>query len=196
MQLLVSDTSPYARKCRILLRELNLLQRVTETDAHPFQDGETLLSANPLGRVPCLVMDDGRALTESTVIAAYLNETAEQSWTSDWDDRRLEALGTGLIDLAVGRRVEMVRDKAIYSDYWLGRRERGIGRALDQLEAECETGIERASLGALTITTALSYLDFRYPEAGWREGRPNLRALFEGWAAREAFTATEPPADA
>lgn len=196
MQLLVSDTSPYARKCRILLRELNLLKRVTETDAHPFQDGETLLSANPLGRVPCLVMDDGRALTESTVIAAYLNEAADQSWTSDWDDRRLEALGTGLIDLAVGRRVEMVRDEAIYSDYWLGRRERGIARALDQLEAECETGIERASLGALTIATALSYLDFRYPEADWRDGRPNLAALFEAWAVRDAFADTEPPADA
>lgn len=196
MQLLVSDTSPYARKCRILLRELGLLGRVSETDAHPFQDGETLLSANPLGRVPCLVMDDGRALTESTVIAAYLNETAEQSWTSDWDDRRLEALGTGLIDLAVGRRVEMVRDEAIYSEYWLGRRERGIGRALDQLETECPGGLDRMSLGALTAAVALSYLDFRFPEANWREGRPNLVALFEDWAARDAFVETEPPADA
>lgn len=196
MQLLVSDTSPYARKCRILLRELGLLGRVSETDAHPFQDGETLLSANPLGRVPCLVMDDGRALTESTVIAAYLNECADKSWASDWNDRRLEALGTGLIDLAVGRRVEMVRDKAIYSDYWLGRRERGIARALDQLETECGPGLERGSLGALTIATALSYLDFRYPEANWREGRPNLLGLYDDWATRPSFAETEPPADA
>lgn len=196
MQLLVSDTSPYARKCRILLRELNLMDRVNETDAHPFQDGETLLAANPLGRVPCLVMDDGRALTESTVIAAYLNEAAATPWASDWDDRRLEALGTGLIDLAVGRRVEMVRDTAIYSDYWLGRRERGIGRALDQLETECSGDLDRLSLGALTVAVALSYLDFRFPEANWREGRPQLLALYQDWAAREAFAQTEPPADA
>lgn len=196
MQLLVSDTSPYARKCRILLRELDLLGRVSETDAHPFQDGEILLAANPLGRVPCLVMDDGRALTESTVIAAYLNEVADKPWASDWDDRRLEALGTGLIDLAVGRRVEMVRETAIYSDYWLGRRERGIARALDQLETECGPGLELASLGALTIAVALSYLDFRYQEANWRDGRPHLQALYEGWAVRAAFAATQPPADA
>ena len=196
MRLLVSDTSPYARKCRILLRELDLLHQVRETDAHPFQDGETLLAANPLGRVPCLIMADGRALTESTVIAAYLNELADAPWTSNWDDRRLEALGTGLIDLAVGRRVEMVRDEALYSDYWLGRRERGIGRALDQLETECSDGLARMSLGALTVAVALSYLDFRFPEANWRKARPNLLALYQDWAAREAFAQTEPPADA
>jgi glutathione S-transferase len=66
MKLLVSGTSPYARKCRILVRELGLTAQVEEVDAHPFEDGEVLLAANPLGRVPCLVMADGRALTEST----------------------------------------------------------------------------------------------------------------------------------
>ncbi len=135
-QLIYSPTSPYARKCRILVRELGLSPAITETDANPFGDGDVLLRANPLGRVPCLVMDDGRALTESTLIGAWLNARAANPWLSDWDDRRLEALGHGLLDLAVARRVEMVREEGLLCDYWITRRERAILRALDELEAE------------------------------------------------------------
>jgi len=193
MKLLASDTSPYARKCRILIQEFGLVNRVDVVDAHPFQDGQTLLDANPLGRVPCLIMDDGRALTESTLIASYLNDVASNRWSSDWDDRRLEALGTGLLDLAVGRRIEMVRDEAIFSEYWIKRREQGILRALDQLEAEFDGDIAIKAMGPLTIAVGLGYLDFRFPESNWRDGRANLLKLFESWSARDSYISTEPP---
>jgi glutathione S-transferase len=196
MQLLVSDTSPYARKCRILIRELGLIDRVEECDAHPFENGELLLNANPLGRVPCLIMDDGRALTESALIAQWLNECTAQSWPQDWDDRRLEALGAGLLDLAVGRRIEMVRDTKIYSAYWINRRQDGILRALDQLEVELTDVEFKLSLGQLSIAVGLDYLDFRYPEASWRTDRPALVALFDFWAGRSSFKETSAPADA
>lgn len=196
MKLLVSDTSPYARKCRILVRELGLGDRVEEVDAHPFKDGEALLEANPLGRVPALVMEDGRALTESLLIGTYLAAQAGQPWVEDWDEWRLQTLGSGLIDLAVARRVEMVRDEALYSDYWIGRRERGIARALDQLEPEAARLAETLGFAGLTIAVALDYLDFRYPEANWRDGRPNLDALHGFWSQRDSFVATSPPADA
>jgi glutathione S-transferase len=196
MQLLVSDTSPYARKCRVLLREFGLIDQVDEVDAHPFEDGAKLLAANPLGRVPCLVMDDGRALTESSLIAAWLNQKSTHGWDLGWDDRRLEALGTGLLDLAVGRRIEMVRDQAIYSDYWISRRERGISRALEQLEDEIAVASSIEALGPLTIAIALDYLDFRYPDLNWRDGHAQLEALHEKWARRASFAKTAPPADA
>jgi glutathione S-transferase len=143
--------------------------------------------------VPCLVLDDGKALTESAVIAAWLNDHVAEPWPSNWEDRRLEALGSGLLDLAVARRVEMVRDEAIYSAHWLGRRERGILRTLDQLEHECATAIEPLSLGGLTIALALDYLDFRYRESQWRAQRPRLEALHGAWSGRESFIATSPP---
>lgn len=193
MQLFYSPTSPYARKCRILVRELGLKHAVTEIDANPFEDGAGLLAANPLGRVPCLVMADGRALTESSLIAAWLNAQAETPWAAGWDDRRLEALGSGLLDLAVARRVEMVRDEALFSDYWLGRREGAILRALDELEAEAPVISTPFSLGALTLAIALDYLDFRFPESQWRERRPGLERLHRDWAGRESFSLTAPP---
>jgi glutathione S-transferase len=195
MQLLVSDTSPYARKCRVLLREFALMDQVEEVDAHPFEDGATLLAANPLGRVPCLVLDDGRALTESSLIAAWLNDRSEHGWDLGWDDRRLEALGTGLLDLAVGRRVEMVRDEAIQSAYWISRRENGISRALDQLETEIADASSIEGLGPLTVAIALEYLDFRYPDSNWRDGHPHLGTLHDGWARRASFAETGPPQD-
>ena len=196
MKLLASDTSPYARKCRILIQEFGLVDRVDVVDAHPFQDGQILLDANPLGRVPCLIMDDGRTLTESTLIASYLSEVASNPWSNHWDDRRLEALGTGLLDLAVGRRIEMVRDEAIFSEYWIERREHGILRTLDQLEAGFDGDIAIKALGPLTIVVALGYLDFRFPESNWRDGRAKLLKLFETWAARDSYISTEPPTNA
>lgn len=194
MQLFYSPTSPYARKCRIVVRELELQDSVCEIIANPFEDSEALLAANPLGRVPCLVLDDGRAWTESGLIAAWLNQHAAAPWPSSWEDRRLEALGAGLLDLAVARRVEMVRDAALFSDYWITRRENGIRRALDELETAMAQPPACESLAGLTLAIAVDYLDFRFPESAWREGRPGLLALYQAWAQRPSFTATAPPA--
>ena len=196
MQLLVSNTSPYARKCWILIRELGLTNSVEECDAHPFENADLLLKANPLGRVPCLIMDDGRALTESALISQWLNEGAPVKWTQSWDDRRLESLGGGLLDLAVGRRVEMVRDAEIYSEYWINRRQDGILRTLDRLETELADIDLALSFGQLTIAVALDYLDFRYLEAQWRTGRPELVALYKFWSVRSSFIETAAPSNA
>lgn len=196
MKLLISSTSPYARKCRVLVREFGLRDRVEEIEAHPFDDGEQLLEANPLGRVPALIMDDGRALTDSLLLGTYLAAQAGQPWVEDWDEWRLQTLASGLIDLAVARRVELVRDEALHSAYWIGRRERGIARALDQLDNEISQRPEVQSFGGLTTAIALDYLDFRYAESGWREGHPALQTLHAAWTGRESFAQTKPPADA
>lgn len=193
MKLIISTTSPYSRKCRIMVREFGLTEDVEEVESHPFDDDPDLLAANPLGRVPCLLMDDGQALTESALIADYLAEQAGEPWIRDWNDRRLEALGSGLLDLTVMRRVEMVRDEGIRSDYWIGRRERGIQRALDQLEAGMGRIENPMAQGPLTMAIALAYLDFRYPESDWRSGRPYLQTLMDAWSGRPSFTGTAPP---
>ena len=195
MKLIISTTSPYSRKCRVMVREMGLAGRIEEVESHPFDDDPDLLRANPLGRVPCLQMDDGQALTESALIADYIAELAGDPWPRDWNDRRLEALGNGLLDLTVMRRVEMVRDEGIRSDFWIGRRERGILRALDELEVSVGALENPMAQGPLTMAVALAYLDFRYPESDWRSGRPNLQALKEAWAERDSFKATMPPAD-
>ncbi|MDF1767320.1 glutathione S-transferase N-terminal domain-containing protein [Maricaulis sp.] len=195
MKLIISTTSPYSRKCRVMVHELGLADEVEELESHPFDDDPALIQANPLGRVPCLVLDDGQAFTESALIADYLCERAGEPWPRDWTDRRLEALGNGLLDLTVARRVEMVRDEGIQSDFWIQRRERGIMRAIDEIETLIGHLDAPLAQGPLTMAVALSYMDFRYPESDWRSGRPHLAALLEAWEARPSFKATPPPAD-
>lgn len=195
MKLIISTTSPYSRKCRVMVHELGLADEVEELESHPFDDDPALIQANPLGRVPCLVLDDGQAFTESALIADYLCERAGEPWPRDWNDRRLEALGNGLLDLTVARRVEMVRDEGIQSDFWIQRRERGIMRAIDEIETLIGHLDAPLAQGPLTMAVALSYMDFRYPESDWRSGRPHLAALLEAWEARPSFKATPPPAD-
>ena len=195
MKLIISTTSPYSRKCRVMVREFGLGSEVEEVEAQPFDDEPELLAANPLGRVPCLILDDGQALTESALIADYLADRAGEPWPRDWNDRRLEALGSGLLDLTVMRRVEMVRDEGIRSDFWIGRRERGIQRALDQLEAGLGKLDTVFAQGPLTMAAALAYLDYRYPECVWRAGRPGLEALHDAWSVRPSFSGTAPPAE-
>lgn len=195
MKLIVSYTSPYARKCRILVEELALNDKVEVIEAHPFDDGDVLLAANPLGRVPCLIGADGAPMTESLFITEVLIASADDPWTHDWTTRRLEALATGLIDLAVARRVEMVRDKQIYSDYWIKRREAGIARTLDVMESQADAFSGERSVEGLTAAIALDYLDFRYSESNWRADHPKLTALHERWNERESFQKTKPPSD-
>jgi glutathione S-transferase len=195
MKLIISTTSPYSRKCRVMVHELGLADEVEELESHPFDDDPALIQANPLGRVPCLVLDDGQAFTESALIADYLCERAGEPWPRDWTDRRLEALGNGLLDLTVARRVEMVRDEGIQSDFWIQRRERGIMRAIDEIGTLIGHLDAPLAQGPLTMAVALSYMDFRYPESDWRSGRPHLAALLEAWEARPSFKATPPPAD-
>ena len=68
MKLIISSTSPYSRKCRVMVREFALGDMIEEVEAHPFDDDPDLLRANPLGRVPCLLMDDGQALTGADAV--------------------------------------------------------------------------------------------------------------------------------
>ena len=196
MKLFVSDTSPYARKCRIVIREWALTDRVEEIDSHPFKDGSDLLGANPLGRVPALINETGQAFPESGTICAYLYEKAGSPWPWDWVDARIDSLASGLLDLTVARRVEMVRDPALYSDTWIDRREAGIARTLDQLEGEGAGAHPPLTLGGLGLAVALDYLSFRYAQAEWQKDRPGLTGLHAFWSGRESFKLTSPPADA
>src|SRR3546814_11308592 len=73
MQLFYSPTSPYARKCRVVARERGLMADLEEVVCNPMEDPAALHASNPLGKVPCLVLDDGVAVFDSPVIAEFLD---------------------------------------------------------------------------------------------------------------------------
>ncbi|WP_421786810.1 glutathione S-transferase N-terminal domain-containing protein [Hyphobacterium sp.] len=197
----MTETSPYARKCRVLIREQGLTSRITEVEAPPLNDPAELLTSNPLGKVPALIRDDAAPIFDSPLICEYIDSLDDDRWipasgAARWRVLRFQALADGMLDLTVGRRIELTRPDDKQHDYWVKRQESGIGRALDLLETEADKFAGAFDLGAMSIAIALGYLDFRYPESEWRNGRDRLAAFYGKWAERPSFQATQPPADA
>jgi len=66
MKLIGAVTSPYVRKVRIVLAEKKLEYQLILEDV--WAADTTIVQSNPLGKVPCLVMEGGEALFDSRVI--------------------------------------------------------------------------------------------------------------------------------
>ncbi len=198
MRLLMTPTSPYARKCRIVVRELGLESRVEEVAVDPYGDTPTLLAANPIAQVPALVTDEGEVLIDSPLICAWLDAQAggrllpSVAEPAHWRVRRTETLGQGVLEMAVKLVLESRRPESERSPHWLARWSANLDRALDAAEARAaEATLE--DLGGLTLAVAVGYLDFRHRDRNWRGGRPRLAALSEAAEQRPSFAATRPP---
>ena len=71
MKLIGSKASPYVRKVRVVMAEKKLDYRLELEDV--WSSDTRIAQVNPLGQVPCLVLDDGEALFDSRVIVEYLD---------------------------------------------------------------------------------------------------------------------------
>lgn len=196
MKLLASPTSPYARKLRVIAHELGIALPVEDTA--PMTDPAALLAANPLGKVPALVLDDGSmggsAIIDSPVIAAFLlasvpgQKLLPQSGHAHWQARTTEALADGVLDAAIILRFNMAQ--GITSGPWVDRQYRAIERALSVMN----TRVGGSGFGDICIAVACDYLSFRFPDLQWREHNAALAELTDRLLATPAFAATRPPA--
>jgi glutathione S-transferase len=74
MKFFTFATSPYARKVRMTLDIKGVGYEPIER-CYSLDRKEDLCSANPRAEVPALVLDDGRTISDSTIICEYLEET-------------------------------------------------------------------------------------------------------------------------
>ena len=185
MKLFMVGASPYARKVRASAVSLGLADRIEVVIANPHDRPQALVDINPLSKVPTLVADDGQAIFDSLCICDYLDNLSETGGLipSDRDTRRevlqRHAVAHGIMDCAVIRRLEGLRAKDADRDDWISRQEKTIARALDWYEAHDDLD-GPLTIDRITLAAALGFLDFRFPDDGWREGRPKLSA----WQAR------------
>jgi len=199
MKLYMSPASPFARKARIIVRELDLARLVEEIPTNPAVS-EELRKTNPLGKIPALVLDDGSTLIDSPVICEYLNELGGGKFfpgmsiwreiSGRWRALTLQALGDGIADAAVaciyeGRRPEELQNKEAIAKYLAV-----INRSLDALERA--KFVEPPTIGEIAVACAIGYLDFREVATGWRDTHPQLRDWYEGFAKYPAMQATWP----
>ncbi|MEZ4441319.1 MAG: glutathione S-transferase N-terminal domain-containing protein [Polyangiaceae bacterium] len=195
MKLLSYPTSPFARKARIAAFEVGVLDRLEIVDANPLADDGVVARHNPLGKVPALVLED-RTLVDSPLICAYLDSLHDGPKLhpeGDWHALQLQALGDGMMDATVLRRLETLRPESLRSAHWIARYEAAVQRTLMELATHMSALRDTVTIGTITVGCALWYLDRRYPEVSWRDRAPDLAEWFEVWNARPAALATAPP---
>jgi glutathione S-transferase len=203
MKLIGSITSPYVRKVRIVMAEKKLDFDFVSEDVWA---ADTNISAsNPLGKVPCLVMEGGEALFDSRVIVEYVDTLSpvgklipdrgrERAEVKTW-----EALADGLLDAAILARLEATwpgRKAGERSQAWIDRQLKKIDDsliAMDRALAERSNCVGiHLSLADIAVVVAVGYLDFRFPAIDWRGQHPNLGALHERLSQRQSFKDTLP----
>ena len=203
MKLLGSTTSPYVRKVRIVMIEKKLDYVLVPEDVWAAQT--TIAEVNPLGKVPCLVMEAGEALFDSRVIVEYLDTLSpvgklippvgrERAEVKTW-----EALADGVLDALILARLEATwagRSSGERGQAWIDRQMDKVHVALKAMskglgdKALC-SGIH-LSLADIAVGCALGYLDFRFAQIDWRSDYPNLKKLYDKLMLRPSFVETRP----
>jgi glutathione S-transferase len=200
LKLHTNSASPFGRKVAVVAIETGLIDRI-EIQSHaltPVQPNPQVTEVNPLGKIPCLVTDDGLALYDSRVICEYLDSLHDgprlfPEAAARWPALALQALGDGILDAAVGTRYEtFLRPEPQRWPDWIAGQKRKIARTLDRLEAECASFPQAPHIGTLTLACALGYLDFRYADDGWRAGRKALDAWYAAFSRRPSLERTRP----
>jgi glutathione S-transferase len=195
MRLHSTITSPYARKVWIVAHETELISRIERIPTNPHAD-EYLRDDNPLCRVPTLVLADGSTLFDSPVICEYLDSLHEgrklfpPSGWERWSALRLQALGDGMLDASLSRRMEVIRPVTEQSPTWIERQITAVNAACAWLEGHGELLGGPTTIGHIAIGCALGYLDLRFASDPWRDKCPGLAAWNETFAARPSMVAT------
>lgn len=200
MKLIIAKPSPYARKARIALLEKRIDCDIIVDN--PWLPETNVAKANPLAKVPALLLDNGGVVHDSKVIVEFL-ETLGVPPVLIPDDplqriahKQIEAIADGICDSIVLIALEATRPADKRSEVWLKRQRSKIIAGVAELERmlagrECFTD---AGFGLAEIASmcALDYIDFRYPRYDWRTQAPGLVGLHDRLSQRPSFADTMP----
>lgn len=200
MKLVIAKPSPYARKARVALIEKGIPFE-TEIDV-PWNPGTEAQHLNPLGKIPILVLDDGRVVHDSKVIVDYLETLGRLPSLIPSDPslrlahKQIEATADGVCDAVVLIVLERSRAPALQSTDWVSRQLRKVEAGTSALAHELgprqwfvgsEFGLADIAVGCM-----LGYLDLRLVEFDWHSRHPNLAVFAERIFTRPSFAATIP----
>jgi len=209
MKLYYSNTSPYSRKVRLTAREKGLEEQIEETLVNPFSDDkDRLVAANPLGKIPTLILDNGTALYDSSVICEYLDGLTDSSLlipastpSSTGDNSaerfailRWQATADGMTDAAYNLVMEKRRAIEDQSQQWMSNWSTEITRILDYIESGIndlkDAYPDNPTLAHLALASAVSYLEFRLPEIFNESECPNTKMWYDNFKTRSSMQAT------
>lgn len=200
MKLYWALASPFVRKVMVVAHEtgtvggLQLLNTtVSMSEANP-----VVQRANPLSKIPTLLLDDGTSLYDSRAICEYLDSLHDgpklfPPAPRRWDALRRHGLGDGMMDTLILWRQERLKPQERQTPPWLDTFACKIELALRQLDEEADAlGPQPFDIGHAALGCALGYIDFRFADLGWRNGAPRLAAWYATFEARASALATHP----
>ena len=203
MKLIGSLTSPYVRKVRIVMAEKKLDYQLELEDVWA---SDRIVASNPLGKVPCLVMEGGEAVFDSRVIVEYVDTLSPvgrlipERGRERAEVRTWEALADGVLDAAILVRLEQTwsgRGEAQRSTAWMDRQlakmDAGVKAMAKGLGEKAWCSGTHFSLADIAVGCALAYLDLRFSQIDWRANHANLARLHEKLSLRASFVDTQPP---
>jgi glutathione S-transferase len=197
MKLIFTPNPAYVHKVLVVAHERGVLDRLQLQRSVPFDEDTTIWTYNPLGKVPCLILDDGQPLFGGLVICEYLDSLGVRGASvypageARWTALRQMVLGDGMFDATTLVRVESWRGREVWNLDYMRRERRKILNALDRMELEApQFRTAPFHIGHICMAGGLSYLDLRNPirecglepgdaEFEWRAERPQLAAWFE-----------------
>lgn len=200
MKLIIARPSPYARKARIALLEKNCDCEIIVDN--PWLPDSRIGDANPLGKVPALLLDSGEVVHDSSVIIEYLETLGTPPALIPIEPqqrvahKQIEAIADGVCDAVVLIALEGARPADKRSETWLERQHKKVVEGVSELERALggkewftESGFGLAEVASVC---ALDYIDFRYPEYKWRTQLPGLVDLHARLSARPSISSTMP----
>ena len=181
MKLVYSPPSPFVRKVTTLIHHANLSDRIEliNVKTTALSVAEEARAANPLGKIPVMILEDGKAIFDSRVITRYLDEFAGSNLYPQekiYDILTLEALADGIMESAVSITYESkLRPDNEQSPSWMEAQWSKVLHAVKALdEGEFKAMDGEMNMGQIAVTCALGYLDFRHDARQWRSGHSNL----------------------
>ena len=181
MKLVYSPPSPFVRKVTTLIHHADLNDRIEliNVKTTALSVAKEARAANPLGKIPVMILEDGNAIFDSRVITRYLDEIAGSNLYPQekiYDILTLEALADGIMESAVSITYEIkLRPDNEKSPSWMEAQWSKVlhaVKALDNGEFKAMDG--EINMGQIALACALGYLDFRHDARDWRSGHSNL----------------------
>lgn len=201
MKLHWSPRSPFVRKVMVCAYETGIVDKFECVRSPVAMDKPNLglLPDNPLSKLPTLVLDDGFALFDSSVICEYLDTLHASAHLFPGDGRerfvalQQQAFADGLLDVLLLWRQERNKPQSQQRPEWLAAFKVKSTASLDALEQLApQLRLDAIQIGDIAIACVLSYYDFRLPDVQWRDGRPALAAWHALFAERDSMRRTEP----
>ena len=199
MKLIAAAASPFVRKVRVLILETGQeadieVDMITVSPIAPHTD---LNAANPLGKIPALIRDDGPAIYDSRVICRYLDARAKANLypeTRLWETLTLEATADAIMEAAVLMTYEArLRPPKEQSEVWVEAQWQKIARTLSATESRWMSHLHgHLTTAQIGIGCALAYIDFRHDARNWRQGHDTLATWQAAFAERASMQATQP----